>query len=164
MNEIIIRKASKKDFPTLAKLYTKFHKFYVKRVVNRFVSPSTTDHSALYSAFEKIINSDDAVIFVAEIESQLVGLSEVYVRQDEPNPLKVSYRYGYLQSMIVTESFRGKGIGKKLLVAAEGWTKEQNAAEMRLNTWEFGEGPLRFYEKHGYRTLRRTLVRKLKEN
>ena len=39
--------------------------------------------------------------------------------------------------------------------------KEKGATEMRIETWEFEEGPLRFNEKNDYRTLRRTLVRAL---
>lgn len=34
-------------------------------------------------------------------------------------------------------------------------------AEVYVEIWEFEEGPLRFYEKNDYRTLRRTLVRAL---
>jgi GNAT superfamily N-acetyltransferase len=41
--------------------------------------------------------------------------------------------------------------------AAQNWAKEKGAAEMRLETWEFPGGPLPFYEKIGYRTIKRTL-------
>jgi GNAT superfamily N-acetyltransferase len=108
-----------------------------------------------------IIRGEDSAIFVAELPSGLVGLAEVYVRQDEPNPLRVSRRYGHLQSLIVSAAFRRKGIGAQLLQAAQKWAKEMACTEMRVETWEFERGPLRFYEREHYRTLRRTLVRKL---
>jgi ribosomal protein S18 acetylase RimI-like enzyme len=117
--------------------------------------------SDLHKEIQKIIKNRDAAIFVAEVDGQLVGLGEAYIREDEPNPLTVEHTYGHLQSMIVTEAYRGRGIGMKILRAVEKWSKEKGATEVRLNTWEFKEGPLRFYEKHGYSTLRRTLVRKL---
>jgi GNAT superfamily N-acetyltransferase len=82
----------------------------------------------------------------------------VYVRQDEPHPLSIAHRYGYLQSLLVAEPFRKDGLGKQLVVAAHQWAKEQHATEMRVETWEFAEGSLYFYEALGYRTLKRDLV------
>jgi hypothetical protein len=41
------------------------------------------------------------------------------------------------------------------------WVKEKGAAEMQLNAWEFPGGPLPFYEANGYRTLTRTLFKRL---
>jgi len=95
------------------------------------------------------------------MDNQVVGFAEVYLRKDEPDPARIAYKYGHLQSLLVTEAFRQHGIGEKLLEAAENWAKGRGAAEMRLETWEFPEGPFRFYEKTGYRTLRRKLARRL---
>jgi hypothetical protein len=39
--------------------------------------------------------------------------------------------------------------------------KANGASEMRLDVWEFAAGPLEFYERLGYRTLRRALVREI---
>ena len=32
---------------------------------------------------------------------------------------------------------------------------------MKLDAWEFAAGPLGFYEKNGYKTLKRTLIKEL---
>jgi hypothetical protein len=45
------------------------------------------------------------------------------------------------------------------MTAAEAWARQHGATEMQLDTWEFDAGPLRFYEKTGYRTLKRVLVK-----
>ena len=163
-DDVVVRLARMEDMQTLCKLYAEFHEFHVRGVADRLVSLGETDphHDAeLRDNLEKIINEDSSVILVAEIANQIVGLAEVYVRKDEPNPARVSYRYGHLQSLIVTEAFRRHGVGTKLVDAAEQWVKEKGATEMRLDIWEFTEGPLEFYEHTGYRTLRRTLVRQL---
>jgi GNAT superfamily N-acetyltransferase len=47
------------------------------------------------------------------------------------------------------------------MAAAERWAQEHGAVEMRLQIWEFDGDPLPFYERRGFRTLRRTLVREL---
>jgi len=165
MDNVTIRPASLSDRGTLCKLYHEFHEFHVLGVPERLLSLgeplNTYEHSGLYLTLEKIISNEDSVVFVAEASHQLVGFVEVYIRQDEPNPLKVSYRYGHLQSLMVKESFWRQGVGTRLLEAAQQWAREKGAAEIRLDTWEFEAGPLQFYEKHRYRTLRRTLVREL---
>lgn len=161
MGETIIREATTHDLEALFRLYTEFHEFHVRGVPDRLLKADSSRIAEVHAAIQKTIENKDAVIFVAEVDGQLVGLGEVYMREDSLNPLKVQYKYGHLQSMIVTEAYRGIGIGTRMLEAVEQWAKEKSAAEVRLNTWEFREGPLGFYEKRGYNTLRRTLVRKL---
>jgi GNAT superfamily N-acetyltransferase len=111
----------------------------------------TYEHSELCATLGQIISSTDAAIFVAESGGRLVGLAEVYLRQDEASPLRAAHRYGLLQSLMVKDTFRHQGIGSRLLQAAQRWAQERDAAEMRLDTWEFEAGPL-FYEKCGYRS------------
>jgi GNAT superfamily N-acetyltransferase len=145
-------------------LYFEFHEFHVRGVPDRLLSlgdPDAFDSSELCSALEKIIENEDAALFLAEVAGQPMGLAEVCVRQDEPHPAKISRTYGHLQSLIVGEAFRRQSIGGQLVEAAQRWAGEKGATEMRLDTWEFADGPLGFYERLGYRTLRRTLVREL---
>lgn len=160
--DAVIRLGKTKDICALCDLYTEFHEFHVHRVPDRLVSLGPVDpqdEAKLGAKLEKIIHQDNSAIFVAEVSNQVIGLAEVYVREDKPDPARVAYRYGHLQSLIVTEAFRQHRVGIKLVAAAETWAKEKRAAEMRLDIWEFTEGPLDFYERVGYRTLRRTLVR-----
>jgi GNAT superfamily N-acetyltransferase len=162
MTDIIIRPAATEDLEKLCDLYLEFHEFHVRGVPGRLRSltdPESRDDTELCEKIKKIIADDDSTIFLAEVGRQPVGLAEVYIREDEPNPHRVCRRHGHLQSLITTERFRHLGVGNKLLEAAEEWAREKGAAEMRLDIWEFAEGPLEFYEKNGYRTLRRSLVR-----
>ncbi len=165
MSTIVVKPAANHDREALCRLYHEFHEFHVHGVPDRLLSVGqpleTYEHSDLYQALARIIEGADSAIFVAETARQLIGFAEVYVRQDEPTPLRPSYRHGYLQSLMVTEAFRGQGVGARLLEASQRWAREKGATEMRVETWEFEAGPLRFYEKNDYRTLRRTLVRAL---
>ncbi|MGE5654472.1 MAG: GNAT family N-acetyltransferase, partial [Bacillota bacterium] len=75
--------------------------------------------------------------------------------------VKTHRKYVYLQSLMVSHHARRWGIGRQLMDTVHQWARSQGAAEVRLETWEFPEGPQRFYEVMGYRTLRRTLVNEL---
>ncbi len=83
------------------------------------------------------------------------------MQRDTVDPAVVAHQYGYLQSLMVTASARRQGLGERLLAAAERWSRDRGATELRLNCWEFAAGPLPFYEARGYRTIKRTLARPL---
>lgn len=164
MTEIIIRPATIEDIKSLCELYVEFHEFHVRGLPDRLRSvgeAQSDDSQRLSNDIKKIIASDDSTILLAEVDGRPVGLAEVYIREDKPSHHTVSRRHGYLQNLAVTEKFRRQGVGDKLTDAAEMWARDKGAVEMRLDTWEFPEGPLEFYEKSGYRTLRRSMVRGL---
>ncbi|MEZ4870498.1 MAG: GNAT family N-acetyltransferase [Caldilineaceae bacterium] len=161
---VTIRLAHRQDIAPLCRLYHEFHEFTVRSVPDRLQSLGDYEWfnaSALSLSLQKLIDALDVALWVAEVNGAVVGLAEVYLREDEARAETVAYRYGYLQSLMVQRRWRGQGIGAQLLAAAETWSREQGATELRLETWEFDQGPLRFYERQGYRTLRRTLVRTL---
>lgn len=161
MDTITIRQATEQDIDALISLYDEFHRFHVVGVPDRLRnsdSSSPAEEAALSDALGTILHREDAAIIVAVVGDRVVGLAEIYVRQDEPHPLVVPRRYGHLQSLIVSEAVRKHGLGKLLVEAAHNWALRTGATEMHLDIWEFEAGPLHFYEHLGYRTLKRHLV------
>ena len=145
-------------------MYFEFHEFHVRGLPGRFVTLGAPDEfacSGLSANLQRILDDQKAAIFIAEVAGKCVGLVEVYIREDEPNPMRVEYRYGHLQSLMVLDGFRRQGIGTLLVKAAEKWAGGRGATEMRLDTWEFPGDPVHFYEAIGYRTLRRKLRHQL---
>ncbi|RIK42754.1 MAG: hypothetical protein DCC55_07835 [Chloroflexi bacterium] len=164
MDRINVRLAGRQDIPDLCRLYYELHEFTVCGVPERLQGLGAFecyDAAWLSLTLEKLIDAAAVAIWVAESSGRVVGLAEVYLHEDEKDPARVGYCYGYLQSLVVEPGLRGRGIGRRLLAAAEAWSKEQGASELRLESWEFEQGPLGFYTQQGYQTLRRTLVRKL---
>jgi GNAT superfamily N-acetyltransferase len=158
-----IRPANEHDLVALRRLYHEFHEFHVRSLPDRLRSlgdPDSYDWTEFDARVKGIVRAEDSIILLAESTDQPVGLAEVYIRQDDAaNTAIVPHYYGYLQSLIVTESHRGYSIGGQLIAAAEAWARQHEASEMQLDTWEFAAGPLQLYEKSGYRTLKRVLVK-----
>ncbi|MCG8347836.1 MAG: GNAT family N-acetyltransferase [Chloroflexales bacterium] len=166
MSSPVIRLAEPEDLAQLCRLYIAFHEFHVQYVPDRLISvgtPEQFDCSGLMATLQRLLDQSDVALFVAVNATQVIGLAEVYVRQDEADDAKTACRYGYLQSLMVEDAFRHHHIGTCLLEATQQWARQHGATEMRLDVWEFDTGPLRFYERVGYRTLRRTLVRSFAE-
>jgi aminoglycoside 6'-N-acetyltransferase I len=163
-SKVVIRAAEPEDIPDLCRLYSDFHEYHVRGVPDRLASLAYSeqrDTSWLTAKLEEIIQDAESSLFIASVDGKCVGFAESYIREDVPDPARVARRYGYLQSLMVRESFREQGVGKRLLEAAENWARDHAAVEMRLETWEFPGDPVVFYERQGYRTLRRVLVHDL---
>jgi len=161
---IEVRPATVRDVTMLCELYRDFHEFHVRGMPTRLetLTPVWEDEKAKLAArLRDVIGNPDSEVLVAVEGGRLLGLSEVYLCEDEPVRGRVSRRYCHLQSMFVASERRRKGVGRLLLSASESWAMARGLSEIRLDMWEFPEGPLEFYERCGYRTYRRSLARDL---
>jgi GNAT superfamily N-acetyltransferase len=159
-----VRPATDRDIPVLCELYRDFHQFHAKRLPTRLSSLASqweSEKVALAERLREIVHSPDADILVAEVDGQVIGFSELYLRQEDKTAARPACRYCHLQSMFVGEPHRRLGAGRLLLSVSESWSKSRGASEIRLDIWEFPEGPRGFYETCGYRPYRRSLARPL---
>lgn len=63
-----------------------------------------------------------------------------------------------LGGLIVAPSWRGRGIGRRLLTAAEGWGRRRGCELFRIRSHEKRDEAHRFYERMGYRRVKRQQV------
>ena len=95
------------------------------------------------------------IILVAEVgDGVLAGFLEVDLRShaDGCNP---SRPVGYIEGWYVAENHRHRGIGTKLLVAAEEWARSQGCVEIASDTWVDNEVSQRVHEALGYEVVDR---------
>ena len=81
--------------------------------------------------------------FVAEVESQIVGISLFYDRYSTWRG-----RCLYLEDLIVTEPFRGKGIGKALFDRTVQKAKSDGYRGMMWQVLDWNEPAIEFYKKY----------------
>jgi GNAT superfamily N-acetyltransferase len=82
--------------------------------------------------------------FVAEIESHLVGLSLYYWRYSTWKGKRL-----YLEDIIVTEAWRGKGIGKLLFDVTMRHALNEDCTGMMWQVLNWNEPAIQFYKKYG---------------
>lgn len=80
--------------------------------------------------------------FVAEVEGKIVGISLYYIKYSTWKGKCV-----FLEDIIVTESHRTYGIGKKLFDEVVKVAKEMKARRMEWQVLEWNEPAIKFYEK-----------------
>lgn len=134
---ITIRKAEPGDVPAMLAL--------IKELALYEKAPDeviTTESSMLKDGFgeEKIYDS-----IVAESDGTVVGVAIFYVVYSTWKG-----RIIYLDDLVVTESYRRFGIGKKLFDELTRITKETGAQQLRWHVLNWNTQAIKFYEK--YRT------------
>ena len=67
----------------------------------------------------------------------------------------------YILSVYVTETCRGKGLGRLLMSRAEDWAREHNFASMGLGVAAHNVSAITLYEKLGYATETLRMVKDL---
>src|SRR6188768_3552852 len=82
--------------------------------------------------------------FVAENKNGIVGLSLYYWRYSTWKGKRL-----YLEDIIVTESERGSGIGKKLFDRTMQHSLDQNCTGMMWQVLDWNEPAIKFYQKYG---------------
>lgn len=95
------------------------------------------------------------IILVAETSDEvLAGFLEVDLRShaDGCDP---SRPVGYIEGWYVAENRRNRGIGRKLLAAAEDWARSQGCVEVASDTWVDNELSQRVHEALGYEVVDR---------
>ncbi|MCJ7715654.1 MAG: GNAT family N-acetyltransferase, partial [Anaerolineales bacterium] len=66
--------------------------------------------------------------------------------------------FAELGGLVVEKSYRGRGIGKILLAAAEGWANDQGCQEMRVRSNVLRERARPFYLGAGYQDVKKQTV------
>lgn len=82
---------------------------------------------------------------VAEVGSEkIIGLSLYYMRYSTWKGLRL-----YLEDLIVTETFRGKGIGKLLFDRTVEVSRELGVSGMMWQVLDWNQPAIEFYKKYG---------------
>ncbi|HYG04391.1 MAG TPA: GNAT family N-acetyltransferase [Chryseosolibacter sp.] len=82
--------------------------------------------------------------FVAELNSVIIGLSLYYWRYSTWKGKRL-----YLEDIIVTESYRGKGMGKHLFDRTMQKALDENCSGMMWQVLDWNEPAIHFYKKYG---------------
>ena len=91
----------------------------------------------------------DQAVFVGEAETGLVGLVAGF--RDTARPRDI-----HLVSMWVASSWRGAGLGRRLVDALVTWARESDADGVTLWVTDQNDGARRLYEAVGFRSTGRT--------
>ena len=109
----------------------------------------------------RLVTEENGVVLLAEDGDTIVGLVQLAFFQRREAPVMRSRPFAHVGDIVVSSSHRRAGVGGHLMAAAEAWARKRGAADLELGVWEFNEGAIAFYERLGFRTHRRTMMKQL---
>jgi RimJ/RimL family protein N-acetyltransferase len=138
----IVRLATKSDLATLD--------LFMDGLVaaERPMDETIKDGKVVYYDLEGFIFSEDAVLYVAELNEELVASGYAKIKKDR---IYLKHEeHAYLGFMYVPEKHRGNGYNKLIIDALLAWAKTRNISEIRLDVYETNPAAIRAYEKTGF--------------
>ena len=103
-------------------------------------------------------------LLVADSEGNIIGAVLFLVDVPDPEPWSQPRRFGYIEEVVVSEEYRGRGIGKRLLESISDWAKTQGLDEVGLHVWQRNHRATTFYESLGYEITRHTMRKCLSDD
>ena len=133
---MIIRKGTKEDLPRVLEL--------IKELATYERAPHEVTNTVEMMEKDGFGPNPIYGLFVAENEKVIVGISLYYWRYSTWKGKRL-----YLEDIIVTESERGKGIGKQLFVRTMQHAIDENCTGMMWQVLDWNEPAINFYKKYG---------------
>ena len=114
-----------------------------KDLIGLFTEVFETEHIIKPSdtQLQNLLGNDDFIVFVAEENGEIIGGLTAYVLHQYYSPKPLAYLY----DLAVKNSFRRRGIGRKLIDALEAFCEKHGFEEMFVQAHEDDEHAIDFY-------------------
>lgn len=160
MMSIIFRHAKISDIDSIYTIFSLTDQLHRESHPEIFQALTSSESAKRY--YRESIQALDRTIIIAEDHGKVVGAVLCTVQSTSDIPIFVSRTYGCIENITVHKSYQGKGIGERLMLQGQKWAQNRGATIMELTVWEFNQHAQHFYDKLGYRTTRRRMVKELK--
>jgi len=138
------RKATIEDIDAINKLFYELDTDAINMQPEHFQRGSRS-----FEYLSGLINDDKTVFLLAVIDEIIIGFSLLFEKETAKINLLVPCRYAYIQDFIVSENYRNKGVGTKLMEESKQWAKNRQLAYLRLSVLPGNKNAQRFYNRHG---------------
>ena len=135
----------------------KFHLIHLDKLIKLAQNVYTnSNYEDLEVEFKELFNNDQCMIYVYLAHQEVVGFSQVGIRNDYVEGVKIS-PCGYLEGLFVDELYRRKGIAKSLVLKSEEWAKSKNCKEFASDCELENVESFLFHQRIGFREVSRNI-------
>jgi GNAT superfamily N-acetyltransferase len=146
---LIIRRAEQRDLEPLGQLGALLMKLHYDFDSKRFLEPHPGAQHGYASFLGAVLDADDACIFVAEDEDEVVGY--VFAALEPMSWKELRGPAGFVHDLLVRERYRRSGAGTSLMKAAIDWLREHGAPRVILGTAAKNAGAHALFRSLGFR-------------
>ena len=151
---ILIREAQLTDYGVINALYAEELAYHVelKPDIFQMAEPVIT-----LQGYKEQLEKENVILFVAEVDRSVAGVIQIMVHVSPNDPIFKKRTYAHIEDIVVAETYRGKGIGRSLMVTAQKWAKDQEAPTLGLWVWSGNNRAISFYEDLGFTITRQAM-------
>jgi ribosomal protein S18 acetylase RimI-like enzyme len=148
-SDILVRRAEARDVGALGELGAALMRTHYTFDGLRFLEPGQGAEGGYARFLQSQLDEDDAIVFVAEQRSRIVGY--VYGAIEPLSWKELRDECGYIHDLLVVPEARRTGVGDALLDAAIEWLREQGMPRVVLGTAAQNDSAKRLFERRGFR-------------
>jgi ribosomal protein S18 acetylase RimI-like enzyme len=146
---LIIRRAEERDLEAVGRLGARLLRDHHEFDRLRFMAPRGNTESGYAWFLGTQLQRDDAAVFVAEREAQVVGY--VYAGIEPQSWKELREEAGFIHDVYVDAAARRRGVATALLEAAADWLAGRGMPRIVLWTAAGNESARRLFERLGFR-------------
>jgi len=154
-----IRRAVPGDYEAICELADLMDQPQREALPDRFRKPSGPVR--LRDRTEKLMHDPDTFLAVAELDGRVVGVTNCGLLRMDDFPQKRPLTSLLVRGVVVRPELRRRGIAALLVGKAIEWAREQGAAEVQANVYDFNQPATAFFASLGLAPLSHRLVRRL---
>lgn len=162
MDDIVIRRATESDLPTLGRLGALLLRTHYAFDRQRFMAPGPNPEEGYAWFLGSQFNEGDVIVFVADRAGSIVGY--VYAGLEPQSWKELREPAGFIHDVAVEESSRRTGVAAALVEAAMEWLRARGAPRVVLWTAEQNAGALRLFSRLGFRRTMIEMTRELQQD
>jgi GNAT superfamily N-acetyltransferase len=153
MSEVTLRPGSREDAHALARLSLESSAYYAE------IAPETHAPGEQEGFAEWIVaewdDGPNTLALVAELDDEIAGYVEATIQEPPAwgrffSSRDVRERRLYINALLTAEPYRRRGVGTRLVEAAEEWGRERGATVALLDTSYESPLSVPFWERMGY--------------
>ncbi len=154
----VVRRATDADAPALGRLGAMLLRAHHAFDPQRFIAPGSNPESGYEWFLRSQLTENDAAVFVAEQERQVIGY--VFAALEPISWKELRDACGFIHDIVVDDPQRRAGVASALMNAALEWLRSRGAPRVILGTAERNAAAQRLFEKLGFR---RTMIEMTRE-
>jgi GNAT superfamily N-acetyltransferase len=146
---VIVRKAERRDLPSLGRLGVMLMQTHYDFDRQRFLAPAPGSEAGYASFLGNILESEEDSVFVAEMNGVIAGY--VYAALEPLSWKELRGPAGFIHDIVVLTTSRKTGVAKSLMKAALGWLREKGAPRVVVWTAASNETARTMFRRAGFR-------------
>lgn len=154
----MIREANTDDIPSIVDLWEEMMNFHIQKSSIYDIKPDARQIYEFY--LKKTLKSHESTVIICEIENKIVGY--LMAEQSQLPPVYKEDTIGTIVEICITEKYRGRGIGEKLVEKIEKWFISNDIYTIECVISDFNEISKGFWFKSKYKPYNLVCLKKLK--